>query len=81
MTHNFIQRSLADEELLRYITHTVEGGAEQGEEVAFELVAAGDAPEARALGDVVGAKEDANAADADEDADDLEGVVADVEEE
>ena len=80
LAHDFVQRSLAHQELLRHVAHAVERGAQQGEEVALELVAAGDAAEAGTLRDVVRAEEDADAADADEDADDLGGMVADVEE-
>lgn len=80
LADDFVQRSLADQKLLGDVAHAVESGAGQGEEVAFELVAARDAAEAGALGDVVAAEEDADAADADEDAGDLGGVVADVEE-
>lgn len=80
LADDFVERALADEEFLGYVAHTVEGRADEGEQVAFELVAAGDAAEAGALRDVVAAEEDADAADADEDADDLGRVVADVEE-
>lgn len=80
LAHDLVERTLADEELLGHVAHAVEGRADEGEQVAFELVAAGDAAEAGTLGDVVAAEEDADAADADEDADDLGRVVADVEE-
>lgn len=80
LAHDFVERSLAHQEFLRHVAHAVECGAHQCEEVAFELVAARDTAEAGTLRDVVGAKEDAHAADADEDADDLGGMVADVEE-
>ena len=80
LAHDLVQRPLAHEELLRDVAHAVECGADEREEVALELVAARDAAEAGPLGDVVGTEEDAHAADADEDADDLGGVVAHVEE-
>lgn len=80
LAHDLVQRPLADEELLGHVAHAVEGGAGQGEEVAFELVAARDPAEAGSLRDVVRAEEDADPADADEDADDLRRVVADVQE-
>ena len=80
LAHDLVERALADEELLGHVAHAVEGGADEGEEVAFELVAARDAAEAGTLCDVVAAEEDADAADADEDADDLRWVVAHVEE-
>lgn len=80
LAHDFVERSLAHQELLRHVAHAVKSGADQCEEVAFELVAAGDSAEAGTLRDVVGAEEDAHAANADEDADDLGGMVADVEE-
>lgn len=80
LAHDLVQRPLADQELLGHVAHAVKGRAGEGEEVALELVAAGDAAEAGPLRNVVGAEEDADAADADEDADDLGGVVADVEE-
>lgn len=80
LADDLVERSLADQELLRHITHAVESGAHQREQIAFELVASGDAAEAGTLGDMVAAEENADAADADEDADDLGGVVADMEE-
>ena len=80
LAHDLVERPLAHEELLGHVAHAVEGGAHQREEVALELVAARDAAEAGPLGDVVRAEEDADAADADEDADDLGRVVADAEE-
>lgn len=80
LADDFVERSLAHQEFLGHVAHAVERGADEGEEVAFELVAARDAAEAGALRNVVGAEEDADAADADEDADDLGRVVADVEE-
>lgn len=79
LADDFVQRSLAHQEFLRHVAHAVERGAQQGEEVALELVAAGDAGEAGTLRDVVRAEEDADATDADEDADNLGGMVTDVE--
>ena len=81
MPNDLIQRALADQPLLRHIAQAVESRAGESEEVALELVPASDAAEATAMGDVVGAKEDADATDGDEDAGELGGVVADVEEE
>ena len=80
LAYNFVQGSLGDEEFFRHVTHAVEGRADQGEEIPFQLIAARDAAEAGTLGDVIGAEEDADATDADEDADDLGRVVANVEE-
>lgn len=80
LADDLVERTLADEELLGDVTEAVKSGADEGEEVALELVAARDTAEAAALGQVVGAEEDADAADADEDAGDLRRVVTDVEE-
>lgn len=63
----------ADEPLLEGVGEAVEGGAEEGEEVALDEVNAG--PAVGAL-DVIARQQDAGAADADEDADDLEDLVA-----
>ena len=80
LAHDLVERPLADEELLGHVAHAVKGGADEGEKVALELVAAGDAAETGPLRDVVGAEENADTANADDDADDLGGVVADAEE-
>ena len=80
LADDFVQRAFRDEEFLGHVAEAVEGRARQGEEVAFQLVAAGDAPRGGPLRDVVAAEEDADAADADEDAEDLRPVVADPEE-
>lgn len=81
LADDFVEGPFGDEEFFGDVAHAVEGGTEEGEEVAFELVAAGDAAEAGAGGDVVAAEEDADSADADEDAGDLGDVVADLEDE
>ncbi|KAH6604416.1 hypothetical protein Trco_007862 [Trichoderma cornu-damae] len=64
---------LGDEPLLEDVGDAVQGGAEEAKEIALDHVDAGAAVGA---GDVVGGEEDAHAAAADEDADDLEGLVA-----
>lgn len=70
---DLVRGPLADEPLLEGVGEAVEGGAEQGEQVALDQVGAG--PAVGAL-DVVAREQDAGAADADEDADDLEDLVA-----
>ena len=80
LAHDLVERSLADQEFLRYVTHAVKSSAHQCEEIAFELVASCDAAEAGTLSDVIAAEEDANTADTDEDTDDLSGMVTDMEE-
>ena len=69
----------ADEEFLDRVARPVEGGADQGEDVALDLFAGGDAP-AVAAGDVVRGDEHAHAADGDQDPRDLREMVADVQE-
>lgn len=76
-TQHLIDGPFADEELLGRVTGAVEGGAEQGEEVAFELVRCG----AGVACYVVGGDEDADSADGDQNAHDLGDVVAHMEEE
>lgn len=78
LAHNFIQGPLRHQEFLCYITHAVERCAHQCKQVPFELVTARDATETGALGDVITAEEDANATNADENADNLGRMVADV---
>ena len=80
LADNFVERAAADEPLLVDVAETVEGGAEHGEQVAFELLAAGDAADGGAV-DGVGAEKHAHAADADENAEDLRPVVAHFQEE
>ena len=80
LADDLVQGTLGDEEFLGDVAHAVEGGADESEEVAFELAGSRDAAEAGPLRDVVAAEEDADAADADEDADDLRRVVAHVQE-
>ena len=80
LADDFVQRPFADEEFFRHVGEAVESRAEEGEEVALELVAAGDVA-AVGAGDVVATQEDAHAADADENTDDLGDVVADSEHE
>ena len=73
LADDFVQRALADEVLLEAVAEAVEGGAEQGEEVALDLVGRGEGIVARQL---VRAEEHADAADGEEDAEDLRPVVA-----
>lgn len=80
LADDFVQRPLADEELLGDVAEAVEGGAGEREQVALQLAAGGDVAAVDA-GDVVRAEEDAHAADAGEDAQDLGPVVADPEDE
>ena len=70
---DLVGRALADEPLLEGVGQTVEGGAEQREQVTFDEVDAG--PAVAAL-NVITREQDARAADTDEDADDLEDLVA-----
>ena len=79
LAHDLVERSLAHQEFLRHVTHAVKSGAHQCEQIAFELVASCDAAEAGTLSDVIAAEENANAAYADKDTDDLSGVVTDME--
>lgn len=81
LADDFVQGPLADEEFLGDVAHAIEGGADEGEEVTFELVAARDGAVICGAGDVVAGQQDAHAADADQDAGDLRGVVAHVQEE
>lgn len=69
---------LGDEPLLEDVAGAVEGGAEQGKEVALERVGG---LAVVGVGHVVGREKDAHAAAADEDSNDLEDLVADLEEE
>lgn len=69
---------LGDEPLLEDVADAVEGGAEQTKQVAFNHVDAGPAVGA---GDVVRGEQDAHAAAGDEDAEDLEQLVADAQQE
>lgn len=77
---HLIQRPLTHQELLCHVAQTIEGRARQREQIAFELLARGDVP-AVDTGEVVGGEEDAHAADADDDAEELGPVVADLQEE
>lgn len=70
---DLVRRPLANEPLLEGVGQAVERGAEEGEQVTLEQV--GARPAVRAL-DVVAREQDAGAADADEDANDLEDLVA-----
>ncbi|KAI1921824.1 hypothetical protein LOZ12_005183 [Ophidiomyces ophidiicola] len=82
LAEHLVQGPLADKVLLGDVGEAVEGGAEQGEQVALELVAAGLGGAATAgAGEVVGAEQHAHAADADDDAQVLGPVVADAQEE
>ena len=80
LADDFVQRSLGHQELLRDIAHTVKRRPKQRKEVSLELIPAAHAP-AIGAGDVITGEQDSHAADADEDAEDLGGVVADAEEE
>lgn len=80
LADDLVDGALADEVLLDDVGEAVESGGEQGEQVALDLAAAGIVA-AVGAGDVVGGDEDAHAADADEDAEDLGVVVADVQQE
>lgn len=77
LPNHLVQGPLADKELLDHVGEAVEGGTQQGEEVALELVGCRAAVGA---GDVVRANQEAHAAYADEDAEVLEELVADAEE-
>ena len=80
LAHDLIQRALRDQVFLGDIAHTVERRPQQRKQVSLELVPTAYAP-AIGAGDVIGGEQDAHAADADEYAEDLGWVVADVEEE
>jgi len=77
LADDFVEGTFGDEEFLGDVGEAVEGGAEEGEEVAFELVGAADDAGVGGVGDVVGGEQEAHAADADEDAGHLAEVVAD----
>ena len=78
LADDLIQRALCDEELFKDVAEAVEGGAEQGEEVALDGVGG-----AKGVGacDVVGGEDDAEPADAQQYAEDLRVVVAHAQEE
>lgn len=80
LAEDFVDGAGADKVFFCGVGEAVEGCADQGEHVAFDLVAAGYVAVAGA-GDLVGGDQDTHAADAREDADDLGDVVADFEEE
>jgi hypothetical protein len=77
LAHDFVQRLLANQELFKHVAESVQRGAKQREQVAFDGVRGAKVIGAR---DVVGAEDDAEAADAAEDAEDLRVVVADAQE-
>lgn len=81
LPHDFIQRTLADQKFLGHVAHAVERGPEQSKQIAFELVSPRHGAIVGGAGDVVAAEQDAHAANADQDADDLGRVVANVQEE
>ena len=76
LADDLVEGPLGDEEFLRHVGEAVEGGAEEGEEVAFELVGSADVA-AVGAGDVVRGEQEAHAADADQDAGHLGDVVSD----
>ena len=80
LAHDLIQRTLARQELLGHITQAIERSTQERKQITLDLISATNV---RAVGsrDMVGAHENAKTADADEDADDLSGVVPHVEEE
>lgn len=80
LADDLVQRPLGEHELLEDVGQPVEGCAEQREQVALELVARVDRVLVRAR-DVVARQQDAQPADADQDAEHLGPVVADLEEE
>ena len=80
LADHFVEGLRGDEVLLGDIAETVECGAEEGEEVAFELVAGGDVA-AVGASDVVASQEEAHARDTDEDSEYLGPVIANAEEE
>merc|ERR1712098_112604 len=80
LANDLVEGTAGDKPLLVDIGDAVAGGAQKGEEIPLNLVANGYAANRRDL-DVVGADQDANAANADDDPDDLRPVVADLEEE
>ena len=79
LADNLIQRPAGDEPLLINITQSIKCSTQQREQISLELVAGGDVP-AVGAGDVVGREQQAHAADADEDAEHLGPVIADLEE-
>lgn len=78
LAHHLVQRALRHQKLLAHVGDAVQRGAQQREQVALERVERRGGP---AGGQVVGPEEDAHAADAEQDADDLQPVVAHLEEE
>ncbi|KAB8801894.1 hypothetical protein FH972_026715 [Carpinus fangiana] len=78
LADDLVEGPLRDQKLLKHVGQAVEGGAGEGEEVALELVAA--VADAGAV-EVVGAQQDAHAADADDDAGVLGDAVAHAEHE
>ena len=80
LADDFVQRALADEEFFGHVAHAVESGAGEREQVTLELVAARDRAVVGSACDVVAGQQDAHPADADQDACDLRGVVAHVQE-
>jgi len=56
LAHDLVQRPFGNQPLLKHVAEAIEGGAEQGEEIAFD--GTGGAKVVRA-GDVVGAEDDA----------------------
>lgn len=71
-----VQRTFGDEPFFEDVGETIESCAEGREKVAFDFCWA-----AIGAGDVVGGDEDAHAADADQDSEDLSPAVADFEDE
>ena len=80
LAHNLIKRTLAGQELLGHVTQAIEGRTQECKEIALDLISAAGIG---AVGsrDMVGANENSKTADADEDSDDLSGVVAHAQEE
>lgn len=73
LADDFVEGLFGDEEFFKDVGEAVEGGAQEGEEVAFDLVGGAELVVAC---DLVGAEDYAYAADAEKDADDLGPVVA-----
>lgn len=80
LADDFVERATADEPFFAHVAEAVGGGADESEEIAFELAGARDVAAVGAL-DVVRGQQDAEAADADENTQDLGPVVAHLEEE
>lgn len=78
LAYDLVEGSFRDKEFFKDVGEAVKGSAEEGEQVAFDLISGGEGVVAR---EVVGAEEDAHAANADEDSGDLSVVVAHAEEE